>query len=201
MPELPDPVFGETVEEEWGADIGHRVLSRYANTAERTADHGTPELGDFSFLEDTKAIHIYNGSAWVVPIAPATVTSAMLAGSVAQDIVRADIAQDNSGPIGITTTMADRVALTFTKPASWATYFIMAWGSAHASSDSGKLQSRVEIGLSNGTTILGQTASCIHQVASASGSPVTIALACSEVAGGAVVYENSSIAYVAYRLT
>lgn len=199
--ELPDVVPAQVIASEHINDIRDRTIQRYASAAARASSNPSPAEGDLSYLNDSNGIYVYDGSAWVSTNAAATILPAQLNGSVASDIVRVGGTQDNSGPIGISTTMADRASIVFNKPASWATYFIMAWGSAYATSDAANLRSRVEIGLSNGTTIDGQTASCLHQVASASGSPVTIALACAEQSGGAVVYQSSSIIYVAHRLT
>lgn len=193
MPEIPDVVTGETITTEWGNDIRDRVIQRYATAAARTASVPSPTEGDLSYLNDTNAVYVFTGAAWT-PIADT------LDGGV-----RAGAAQDSTPDSTITTTLTNKASVVFTKPAGWATYSIVAWGTATLiGGGASHVSARVSIGASNGTTsvvdIQNGTVPVNHSVATSSASPVTVAVAVAEV-GGDATYDASTVQYIAYRLT
>lgn len=64
MPEIADVVASETAASEWANDIRDRTVQRYADLAERAADHSSPTNGDLSYVASTGDLDIYHSGAW-----------------------------------------------------------------------------------------------------------------------------------------
>ena len=66
MAELPQVVPGEPIDAtEFGNPVIDRVLSRYADSAERDAKVPVPQAGDFAFLSTPGITQVHNGAQWV----------------------------------------------------------------------------------------------------------------------------------------
>lgn len=119
MPEMPDVIGGEVVTSEWGNDIRDRSIQRYTDAADRTAEHPTPVNGDLSFLNNTGKVYVYYSGAWRTMYDD-------LAGTVAGYV---KMGSDSETAFNAaTTTFQSGASITFTKPAAWTGYDLMAWG-------------------------------------------------------------------------
>lgn len=65
MAELPAVIPGEPVDSTtFGNPVIDRVLSRYADAADRDLKVPTPQAGDFAFLVNISATQVFDGVAW-----------------------------------------------------------------------------------------------------------------------------------------
>lgn len=65
MPEIPNVVDSVTpIEASWGNAIRDRTVQRYADAAERSADHPSPTPGDLSYTADAGLIQFYHSGGW-----------------------------------------------------------------------------------------------------------------------------------------
>lgn len=147
MPEIADVIPDTTIAVEWGNDIRDRTIQRYASAAARTAAHPTPTEGDLSYLEDTNAIYVYDGAAWVAglpanavgsaqivagavtegKLAAGAVTATKMGGTAIRDHV--DLGAVTATPgVAITGSYKNVLSETFTRPADWSSYRIAIWG-------------------------------------------------------------------------
>lgn len=56
---------GQTIASDWGNLVWDQSVQTFANAAARTTQFPSPKPGAMSYLEDTKRLEIYTGSAWV----------------------------------------------------------------------------------------------------------------------------------------
>jgi microcystin-dependent protein len=64
MPEMPDVIPNEPVEDEWGNKIRDRTLQRYTSISQRNALNPAPTPGEISYLGDTGVIEVYHSGLW-----------------------------------------------------------------------------------------------------------------------------------------
>jgi hypothetical protein len=193
MPEMPDVVAGETIESEWGNDIRDRTVQRYTNLAERSSLVTSPLDGDLSFLEDSGTLSVYYAGAWRTFSYNDTQTDTTTA-------------LDTSVATGFST----MATLTFTPPAGWASYRLVAWATVafykipDTFEETG-VQARLNLGgdigptANSGATVVGLGVS--HKVEPISGAALSVVVQGRKLAASPVVEADTSLTYIATRLT
>ncbi len=194
MPEIANVVSGNTITSAWGNQIRDRTIQRYASVAARTAAHPSPTEGELSYLQDLNVVEYYNGSAWI-PIAAAP---AVMLGGASEAVF------DSS----LSASFENGATVTFVKPAGWATYEILAWGSVmfQEALSPGGGSARIQIGSDNGTTFAIQTGDnqpldheCSirhHRTGLSTDMAIT-----AQYSGSSVAKQHSQVNYIATRLT
>lgn len=64
MAKIPDVNPSETITDEWGNSIRDQTVQRYDSASDRTANHGSPEAGEVTYLADTGSVEVFHASDW-----------------------------------------------------------------------------------------------------------------------------------------